>query len=394
MKILLINNYSHKKGGVESVFYNTIKLLKERGNQVISFAIKTNQLESFDVNYSINKPKSSFQKFFFKESRKVLQEILIKEKPEIAHIHNIIGGISPSILPILKKFKIPIVASIHDLRLLCPTWVMINGKGKICEKCKTGRYFQCLLNKCHPSGYLKSLVVAVESYLRDLFYHHRDYYDGYIFNSQFSMNKFLEFYPTLISKKLYVIYNFIDHYSEKIYRGNYFFYFGRLDREKGVKTLIEAFKQIPEFKLKIAGKGEYESFLGLNESSNIEYVGFKKGKELIKLIEGSSFVIIPSECYETLSMAGIESLSLSKPIITTQLGGLNEVCIDGFNGFKFIAKNVESLINVVKKAASLSEEEYYIFSRNAYHYARENFNPEKHYNNLMKAYKEIIENRH
>jgi glycosyltransferase involved in cell wall biosynthesis len=342
------------------------------------------------IDYLIPEEKFFLNRFYSFRAKQIVKNILLKEKPDIVHIHNIVGGISFSILPEIKKFNIPIVASIHDFRLLCPVCIMVDGNGEICERCGGKQYINGIINKCHPDGLLKSTIVVTESYLRDLFIHHKNYFDAYLFVSNFTKQKFLSYYPELKSKS-FVLYNFTDKFDSNIKRGNYFLFVGRFEREKGLETLLKAFQKLPDKKLVLLGRGPLSNLINrYNQHDNITLSGFKVGDELNNFIKNSSFVIIPSECYENLPMTAIESLSLSKPIITSGLGGLKELLNNSSNGFEFQAKNVDDLVNKVTYADSVPDGLYFNLSMNAYNFAVQNFDPEKYYSKLISIYESML----
>lgn len=389
MKILLVNNYGYVRGGAETVFLNTAKLLKSKSHQVNLFSLATENEQYNQVDFSIRQSQFFFNRFYSFKAKRKISEVLDSFKPDIVHINNIIGGITFSILPEIKKRKIPVVITIHDFRILCPVGIFVNGKKKICEKCKVGKYYHCVLNNCNPDGLLKNIMITAESYLRDIFLHHEKYFDKYIFVSNFTKNKFLEFFPRLNSKSE-VVYNFTTRFNKEIIKGKYFLYLGRLDREKGIDILTSAFKNLDEYELIILGKGKLENELLNLNIPNIKYLGFKTGKELEDYIINSYFVIIPSSCYETLSMTAVEAISMSKPIIASNLGGLIELTDDGKNGLIFEAHNSQSLITTIKYSANLSDDEYHKMSSNSFSYALQNFSSELYYEKLFNIYQSLL----
>lgn len=390
MKVLLVNNYAFNRGGAEKVFFNLYYLLKSKGLQVKSLSRFTTSNSKNSVDYLIPGSHFFFNRFYSISARQSIRKILEIEKPDIVHIHNIVGGITFSILPEIKRFNIPIVASIHDFRLLCPVSIMVDRKKNICEKCAGSNYFYGILKNCHPDGILKSSMVVCESYLRDYFLPHTKFFDVYIFVSNFTKQKFLRYKPE-INIKSFVLYNFNNNYDSEIIRGDYFLYFGRLDREKGILTLLHAFKKLPEKKLVILGTGPFSNMIDeFNTNGNIHYLGFKEGEELRSLIKKSYFIIIPSECYESLSMSVVESLSMSKPIITSGLGGMKELLNNGKNGFEFEAESIDSLKNIIELTSKLSDSEYESYAKNCYNFAKNNFDPENYFHQLKNIYERLL----
>jgi glycosyltransferase involved in cell wall biosynthesis len=397
MKILQINNSFKKKGGAEAVFLNTIDLLRSKEIEVIAFSRRCeNSSAEYSEKYFLPEKSNSniIERFYSKQSANLISELIENEKPDIAHIHNIHGEITFSIFPVLKKKKIPIVATIHGFKYLCPAWVFMNGKGEICEECKGKKFYKCFLNNCSRKSNMKSFQLAAESYLRDWLFPYDKYIDKFLFVSQFTQQKFLEFNQSIQNKSAQ-LYNFVMHFEDSSIgkHKNYFLFLGRLDYEKGIETLIKAFKNVPNQKLIIAGNGVLENFVKTNAIGNIEFVGYREGEELNYLIKNSFFLVVPSETYENNPMTIVEAYSKSKPVIGTNLGGITEIVQDNVTGFLFEPKNSKQLSEIVIKCSLLNISEYSNMSENAFMFARRNFNAENHYNNLIKIYSELIERK-
>ena len=98
MKVLLINNFFYRKGGSEAVFFNTADVLREAGHEVIFFSYEDEKnIHTGDHEYFIKHGGTigKMRDFFSNpDAAKKLDEILAKEKPDIAHAHLFWGGIS------------------------------------------------------------------------------------------------------------------------------------------------------------------------------------------------------------------------------------------------------------------------------------------------------------
>jgi glycosyltransferase involved in cell wall biosynthesis len=403
LKILQINNQHFIKGGAHRVYFETGKLLEENGHEVYYFSQKSkqnleNKFSEFwpeENNYRhlsfIGKTLSIKHFVYNKDAFNKLSEFIDYFKPDIAHVHLYMGGLTSSILQALKYKNVPIIHSAHDYRLICPSYLMIDAKNNICERCKGNKYYNCILQKCSENNIFQSTVLCADAYYRKLFINPIDLIDRFIFVSEFQLNKHLEFNNNF-RKKSNVLYNFIKDFSDnnlKTKKGDYILFVGRLSKEKGIDILIEASKKL-NLKLKIAGSGPLLNYF--KNDRNIEFLGYKNKEDIIDLIIHSKFLVIPSICYENNPMTVIEAFSLGKPVIGSRIGGIPELINDGENGFLFEAGNVEDLQNVIEKANSLEDNMYFKMSDNAWKFASDNFDSKKYYHSLMKIYKDVISN--
>ena len=403
MRILQINNQHFLKGGAHKVYFDTSHLLQSKNHEVHFFSLSDKRnLEcddskffphSYDYRNQTILQKILNSKNFVKNAdayQKLLQ-LVEQTKPNIAHIHLFMGGLTSTILLALKEKKVPIVHTVHDYRLICPAYLMLDGSNKICERCKGNKYYNCIIHKCSEKDIFQSLVLSADSYYRKFFIKPIDLIDRFIFVSKFAQRKHLEFDPRY-NQKSTTLFNFIKDFPEEkvsYTKGDYFLFIGRLSREKGIHTLVKVI-ELMNVKLKIAGNGPlYKNIINYH---NIELLGFKKTDEIIELIKHCSFLVIPSEWYENNPMSVIEAFSLGKPVIGANIGGIPELIKDGENGFLFEPGNEKSLLNIIKKAINISDDLYFRMSNNARNFAEDNFNPGNHYKSLMYIYEDVINN--
>lgn len=408
MRILQINNCHFRRGGADVVYLNTGNLLEKKGHDVFYFSSKSEKnypvnTENFFVkpidffNRSLLSRAISFPRFLYSKEAKNKLGYLIKDcKPEIAHIHTYKGTLTPSILEVLKSLSIPIVISLHDYGFLCPHNLMLNGKMEICEKCVSGSSFNCFINKCNRNSSILSLVSTLEFIYHNSFYPYQKYFNKVIAVSKFG--QLLHNKSKKLNIKVQHLYNFFPNLQNTQINnslGEYFLFFGRLSKEKGTKTLINAWtKQSRKSILKIVGTGELfnELYTQSRSYDSIEILGFKHGRELNDLIYNASFIIVPSEWYENNPLAIIESYAMGKPVIGANVGGIPEIIKDGETGFLFEMKNADDLSDKISFAEDISEEAYRRMSESARLFAEVHFNPDLHYNELIKIYQETIEN--
>jgi glycosyltransferase involved in cell wall biosynthesis len=402
MKILQINKFHYRHGGSETVYFNTTELLRAKGHNVIHFSmVDDKNLDSTESAYFVNMPnlrqanlvdkiKHSASFLYNTQSAKNLEQLILAEKPDIVHIHLLFNGMSVSILPILKKHKIPTVMTVHDYRLICPASTFLDKNGNICEACKGKNYYHCTIKRCSQGNPINSLMLSIEGYFRDTFFPIYKYIDRFIFVSDFSLRKHEQFIPRYESKSE-MLFNFTTKKTKIEHKfGGYFLYLGRLSIEKGIPSLLKVAKDLPHCSFVIAGSGPLRSLVEEYDGTNLNYVGFKTGDELNKIIEEASWIIVPSEWYENNPLAVIEPFSMGKPVIGANIGGISELIKDDFNGFLFESRNLGDLESKIIKAATLGNNDYAKLSINAKQFADLNLSPDYHYDRLISIYNSII----
>lgn len=350
MKILNVNKFYYLKGGCETYYFSLTELLKQNGINVVPFSLKheknfQTKYEKFFIDPIDYTNPTLKQKFIYAskiiysiEARRKIKKLLHYERPDIAHIHIFQHQISPSILPVLRKQRIPVVHTVHDLKILCPNYKMLIGN-KICERCKNHKYINCLLNKCVKNSRLGSLVNTIEMYLHYWLKSYENNVDIFITPSKFFKQKFIEY--GFQSKKIRYIPNYVDieNFEPNYNSQDYFIYLGRLSDEKGIQVLLEAMKNVKMSKLLIVGTGpledELKEIIQKNSLKNVELVGYKTGKELETIIKNCKFVVVPSICYENCPYSILEANAFGKPVVGSNIGGIPELIEDGITGLVF-----------------------------------------------------------
>ncbi len=355
----MVNKFLYPHGGPETYMLKLGKYLTSLGHRVEYFGmehpdrcVENNAncyTENMDFhNSSIQKKlKLPFKIIYSNEARKKISAVIEDFKPDIVHLNNINFQLTPSIIYEIKKHGIPIVQTVHDPQIACPNHKMyIDKTHSTCEKCLNGNYINCVKNKCVHNSAARSMLAAFEAYL----YHKKDAYnlvDCFICPSKFITDIMLK--AGIRKEKLVTLHNFCNKHIDlppKNLDKKYVLYFGRLSPEKGIKTLIEVCKELDYIHFIFAGEGELSDLCkGID---NAEYVGFKFGEELDRLIRNALFSVSPSEWYENCSMSIMESLSLGTPAIGSDLGGIPELIKNNETGLIFKAKDKNALKEAIE----------------------------------------------
>lgn len=403
MNILLINKFFYERGGAERVFFNTAEIFKKNKHNVFFFSMehernKSYQYEKYFVsNVDMKKRENIFSdlgKFFrilySREAKEKLNNFILfleskNKKPDIAILHNIYHELSPSILGVLKKHNIKIYLTLHDFFLVCPNYKMYRHSYGICEKCKTGKYYNCVKNKCVDSSFLGSFSYAFESFFSSkLGFYNK--VDKFITPSLFMKNKMIE-WGIPENKLIHVNNPVLDSDILKIKKENFFLYFGRIAEEKGIDVAISAFSKLPHERLIILGEGpqreNLEKKLALLNIKNIEFLGYKNNDEIKRYILKSKATIYPSSWYENQPMSILESFLYKRLVIGSEVGGIKELVGKNERGFLFKMNDADSLKTKIEEFSKLKKEEIKKKEDSARKFVLENFSGEEYINKIM-----------
>jgi len=405
MKILFLNNFYYLRGGSERVLFEEMRMLQEAGHEVAIFtrAYPHNlsvpyerffpaaiQRDSYRV--SLEGVRTVREMIYSRSARQGLRRLLEEYKPDLVHAHNIYGGLSTSVLDALKEKNVPAVMTLHDLKLLCPSYLMLNH-GRVCEQCKGNKFYHAVLTRCHKDNTIASAIYAAESYFSHFL---RKYASVKLFiaPSMFLLNKHREFgfdagrfvhIPNPVN---------LNGVVASGQAGGYLLYFGRLSREKGIRTLIAALGRMrSDLSLHIVGDGPdrlaLEDMVTQGQKEHIKFTGYLTADPLGKVIDSARVVIVPSEGYENAPMAILESLSRGKPVIGARIGGIPEMIDDGINGYLFEPGNAADLQKKLELFLALPTDHIIEMGRAARRKA-ERYGTAFHYDRLMHAYQNSL----
>ncbi|MEG0992629.1 MAG: glycosyltransferase family 4 protein [Bacteroidales bacterium] len=376
MKVLEINKYFYLKGGTETVFFSTIKLLLERNHDVVIYTTKDARNAKgegatlYEHDYPelrdcsmLNKLKYILRFFYNIPASREIEQIILKEKPDIAHVHLLFNSFSISILRVLKKHGIPVVYHAHDYRLLCPNYLLFDSELNICEECLGKSVIPCVRKRCSRKNLLNSSMLALDMWLRRKIFPINNYIQSILCVSSFSKEKHIKMFP-LNRENIKTLYNPVNVTPCATNLGEYLLYYGRISHEKGLRLLIEAIKEIPEIPLVIVGGGDSELLTDL--PANVIWEGYKPYEQLTSIINKARYVVVPSMWYETFGLSIVESYGRKTPVIGANHGGIKEIISDNKTGFLFQAGDKNSLQKIIRLSWNLPVEEYNQLAENAF----------------------------
>ena len=280
------------------------------------------------------------------EARRKIRLVLESFEPDVCHLNNFTYQLTPSVILEIVKWRkkagkqCRIVYTAHDYNLICPNHMLRNPTThENCEKCMGGHFLNCIKGRCIHGSLAKSVIGAAEAIFWNWKGTYR-YIDTIICPSMFLKEK-MDTKP-VFKEKTVAIHNFVDKPEpKKTEKKDYVLYFGRFSEEKGIDTLLEVCRELPDINFVFAGSGPLEH--KVNDLLNVTNVGFQTGEALERLIREARFTVYPSEWYENCPFSVMESQMYGIPVLGADFGGIPELIDIGKTGELFESGNIENL---------------------------------------------------
>jgi glycosyltransferase involved in cell wall biosynthesis len=417
MKIVLVNYRYFFSGGPERYMFNIKQILEDNGHLVIPYSIqhKLNVKSEYEKEFlspigkgeevyfsDVQKNKSlsarwkGFTRMVYStEARKSFKKFLKKHNPDIVYILYYQNKMSCSIVDAAYEMGIPVVHRISDYSLVVPCSMMYNqNKRCLCEECLYGSIFNAISECCIYGSaiysWVKVLALQVQKWRRI-----SKKTAAYVFPSAFTMSKFVDagfnkdklyFVPTLFNKATLIK-------GLNVEWNDFALYIGRVDPDKGIKTLLDGFVDTP-YNLKIIGYTSKDYLTELREylkekNHRIEFLGKMDFYQMQEYLSKCLFTIIPSEWYDNLPNTLIEAFAMKKCVVASNIGSLAENIEDEQTGMLFDCKNACDLRSKVDYLFT-HKEKAKEWGENAALFADEKFSVETHYSALMKVFEKVI----
>lgn len=360
-------------------------MLENAGHHVIPYCRTNWDVDSYKGLRRLSLAKRTI---WSSESRRDFSQLLKREKPDLVHVHNTFVMISPSIYSACYEAKIPVVQTLHNYRLLCPAGTFFR-EGKVCEECMVSGLLRGVEHACYHGSHSATAVVALmlathrfrDTWKREI--------SCYIALSEFAREKFVE--GGLPREQIFVKPNFVSpDPGARRGDGEYALFVGRLSPEKGVGTIVAAWRQLPRsIPLVIIGGGPDQDQLQAEAArhgiTNIQFKGQMPRHETLAAINNARVMVISSEWYETFCMAIAESYACSTPVICSRMGVMQELVADGRTGLHYNPSDPADLARKVEWAWGHAEE-LRAMGKEARREYEAKYTAEKNYPILMNIY--------
>jgi glycosyltransferase involved in cell wall biosynthesis len=350
--ILLVHNRYRQFGGEDVAFEAESRLLESRGHRVHRFVVNNHRIP--DSPRLVEELSLAARTVWSRRAARLLGERVARLRPDVVHVHNFFPLLSPAIYAACARAGAAVVQTLHNYRLICPVATLYRD-GHPCEDC-VGRSITWpgVLHACYrdsrPATAAVTAMLAVhrarDTWRRDV--------DMLIAVSDFLRRKLLE--GGFASENIMVKPNFVDpDPGVRTNGGDEFLFLGRLSDQKGVSTLLEAWRTVPpETKLRIVGEGpmDREARELAARSSAVAVAGPIAHTEVFAQLATARALIFPSRSYEGgFPLSILEAYATGVPVIASRLGNMAELVQDGSTGLLFRPGDAQDLADKVQWAS-------------------------------------------
>lgn len=407
-RVLHVNKFLHRRGGAEGYMLDLAELQRADGDEVAFYGMDhpDNDQEcagvpapyaAFDVTPDGLRAQLALagKMVWSRAAQRGMEAALDEFRPDVVHAHNIYHQLSPSVVHAAARRGVPVVLTLHDYKLACPTYQLLDH-GRPCTACVTGGPWQAARRACRDDSRAKSAVAAVEVSI-----HRRlGAYDGV--RRLIAPSRFLA--DTMAAAGVYpdrlrVQPNFTD-LAVPVRQGpatRAVVFAGRLSSEKGVDLLVRAVGEAaaeledrPGVLLDVAGDGPerdaLEALAAQVAPGRVRFHGRLPRAELMAIVGSATVSAVPSQWHENQPLAVLESYALGVPVIATDLGGLPEL-VDESTGWVRPADDVSALASAVAEALR-DPDETALRGKRARRIAEERHHPGRHLAGIRRIYHE------
>jgi glycosyltransferase involved in cell wall biosynthesis len=402
MKIMMANKYFYLKGGAETVYFQERNFLRSTGVKVVDFSMHDERNEPSDFSddfvghrdyhatsaNALGKATTALSLIHSPQAVARIRDLIRREKPDLLHCHNVYHQLTPSIIRAAKEMGVRVVLTLHDFKVVCPTYSRMY-MGKACAACEGGDFYNVVRRRCSEGSLARSALLYAEATFERLCGNYVRV-DRAIAPSRFMADIVTRWrFP---KERVTVLYNGVNanEYEPVSKSGLYALFLGRLIPDKGLATLAEA-QRGTDVRVVVAGTGPQEEMLR-RDFPKLELVGHQSGAALRALVDGASFIVVPSLVQENCPMAVLEAMAAGKPVIASRNGGIPELVDEGRTGLLFEPGNADELrVNLQMLASSASLQT--AMGRAARAKVERDFSVDKHNASLLGIYESVLNER-
>ncbi len=377
-RVLVVHNAYQHRGGEDTVVESEIALLRAHGHAVETYT------RSNDEVAGMSSLAMARQTLWSDRTAREIAALIDRFRPDVIHAHNTFPLVSPSLYWAAKRASVPVVQTLHNFRLMCLNALFLR-EGKVCEDCMGHLPWRGVARACYRGSHVASGALAGMLMLHRGLGTYRNKVARYIALNDFCRDKFIE--GGLPAERVVVKPNYVDFDMPEPAAREGFLFVGRLSVEKGLATLAEAMRLLPEARLRVVGDGPEAGLL--DGMDGMTRLGSQPGDTVRQEMSRAMALVVPSIWYETFGLVIVEAFACATPVIVSRIGVLAELVRDGKTGLLFDPGNPHDLAD--KMAWALANPERMAeMGRHARGQYEAEFSADVNYRRLMEIYTGVL----
>jgi len=387
LNVLMLHDYYQQRGGEDGAAEQDVALLRKHGHAVHFHTIHNEEIARYGA---FQKASLWFRPTWSMRSYREIGAIIKAFRPDVMHVQNFFPLLSPSIYYAARDCGVPVVQTLHNYRVLAPCALLMR-ENRVCERCMDESLWNSIRYRCYHGSATQTASGASMIAAHRLLGTWDSRVDRYVALTEFSKSVFVR--GGLCESRIAVRPNFLatDPGIGGETRSGAIFV-GRLSPEKGIASLLQAWRSVPDIPLTVVGNGPLSEwaadYVRTHTMAHVKLMGVQPFAETMEAVGRALFLVSPSVCYETFGRAIIEAFATGTPVLVSKIGAGASLVWDGVTGRHFETGNPDDLAakarEMVKDADRLRE-----WGANARQEYLEKYSEEKAYESLMGIYEDV-----
>lgn len=386
MRVIIVHNHYQQPGGEDVAVQDDYGVLVNHGHQVRLLEANNEHIRNF-----VARAQTALTAVYSPSSKRRMAALISEFRPDLVHVHNFFPILSPSIYYACNEAGVPVVQTLHNYRLICPSSILFR-EGHVCEDCLSKVFaWPGVLHGCYQGSHLGTAAVAMMAFVHRSLrtYEHR--VQVVIALTEFARRKMIQ--GGFPAHKLVVKPGFVAvDPGPGQGRGDYVLFVGRLSREKGVEVLLRAWETLgTRVSLRISGQGPLADHVRQRQVAlpGVEYLGYESRSEVTKLMQQARALIFPSLWYEGLPRTILESFAVGTPVIASRLGSMESIVEPMQSGLHFAPGDAADLVRQVDWMLE-HPREWQLLRQHTRAVYEAKYSAERNYERLMEIYQTAL----
>lgn len=386
MRVVIVHNHYQQAGGEDVAIQDDYGVLARHGHQVQLLEASNDHIRNL-----AEKARTALTAVYSPSSKRRMAAVLSEFKPDLVHVHNFFPVFSPSIYYACNEASVPVVQTLHNYRLICPSSILFRD-GHVCEDCLSKVFaWPGVLHGCYRGSPLGTAAVAMMASVHRILRTYEDRVQVVIALTEFARQKLIQ--GGFPAQKLVVKPGFVDvDPGQGRGQGDYVLFVGRLSREKGVEVLLKAWETLgARCPLRIAGEGPLSDYVRRQQAAlpGVEYLGYPTRAQVIDLMQQARALIFPSLWYEGLPRTILESFAAGTPVIASRLGSMESLVEPMQSGLHFAPGDAVDLVRQVDWMID-HPREWQLLRQHTRAVYEAKYSAEQNYAMLMEIYQSVL----